>query len=601
MPTDLREQLGAEAARIDVGPVDAALPYVLRVSRRRIVRRRALTLGSLVIVVVLATATVIAANAGGKPSTVRIEQQAPTAVLYVEPVPVPNGMTLRYAQGGDDPRTQPRMPRGVEGLQRWVRFDATRSRPLDILEFHWFAREASGDPLAGSRGTPVEVRGRRGVYEPGQHWLTWLEAPDRRVFIGADLELAQLQDIAATVRQEADGGYDLDAPPEYEFVGESGGQASFGDNIRQMTYGDQSGRLLRVSIGTGGDTPLMNLSQPNAEAVEVRGHRAAVSTRVWAGPGSRGGPPWAPGDPFIAHNPELFVGWRETPDVVVLVDGYRVDRATLLAFARSLRPVDEQRWSALVTSTGQTFTPGATLPSSQTTVDTGDWQVVDDHEFRVKIPPDWRVQRGGCLGVNNTLALVAQGEQDECDAPSDGDWIALEVMDPQSKGPAPPCEKVRFKPIVGGCRVVGGRTETWYVDGLDIIVKAHSAATGSRMPSIAKFWGYTDPTRPEANSSVQMTDDAAPVWAFANALLACSQPELQRHAPGVRVDCTKPGPGTRLESITATGMSSIKGTKVRMKADASVNGKRRVVMQVEYRWFPADRRSRLVIVSFDKV
>jgi hypothetical protein len=606
MPTDdLRTELRSESQRVVVESSDASLAYVLRAGRRKVVRRRVRAIATtLAVLAVLGAATLIAARSDGKPSTVRIEQTPPESPLYLEPAGVPTGWTLKYARGGDNLRPNPRVSRGVEGLRRWVRFDATGTKPLDVLEFHWFRRQDPPEVLSAA-AEQVTVRGKPGTWDAGYHWLTWMEQPDRRMFVTANLDVDGLQRIAETVTRDSDGGYNLEPPSGYEFVGESRGSVGTSwENQRELTYGDAAGRLMRVSIGTDvdGGPPLINLSWPGAEVVDGRGHRAAVSTRVWSGPTSIGtwsGPP--PG--FISQDADLYIGWSEAADVTVMVDGFHVDRATLLAFARSVRPVNEGRWAQLVRSTGQVFTPGATVPSDMTTVPTTDWQQLDFHEFSVKVPPDWKVQRGGCAGAPNTLALVEAAEQGGCDAPSDDDWIALEVVDPADKDPSPACERTRpfsLDGSIGGCRVVDDRAETTYFDGLDVVLKAHPAANGSRIPSIRKFWGYDDDTRPEANPIPGLTERGG-FAEFAEALLTCSQPDLRRIAPSLRIACTPPAPGTNIEHISGAGMHGIKGTKVRFDADAAVNEKTWVKGQVEYHWFPAEQRTRLIVISYERV
>ncbi len=309
--------------------------------------------------------------------------------LFLVPRSVPEGFALLQASGTGHAAEAGTIRSGspeIDRIQRWVRLDAARERPVELLEISWgpgvaaIARlhpelqppsQPTGpvDLLESYRdgSVTVTVRGRVGFYSVRKGVLAWEEPRGQVVRVSARTPTTSLQDfqteplsrelimgVAEGLVTRAGGGFDLSTPPTgFELAGEWSGLSDGGTNPRVLIYKDPFDRGFRLQlVDDTGQPPGMSLSFANTRLVDVRGRTAVVGPHLSSANMSTG--------QLFLFGADQNVQWLEPDGTRVTLSGVGITEPELLAIARSLEPVDEQTWLNL-----QSPPPvGPTLPSA---------------------------------------------------------------------------------------------------------------------------------------------------------------------------------------------------------------------------------------------
>jgi hypothetical protein len=280
--------------------------------------------------------------------------------LFLVPETVPEGFEMVSATGGDQPgvRVDEVLSSEWDRTLRFVRFDAARERPAEVVDVQW-----SPGPIGNGGGAvDVVVRGRDGRYSAEEGWLEWKE-PDGRVGRVSGIVAPNNGDTAITplaedvLREIAESlepttsGFALAEPPDgFDLVADWPGRASEGTNPRSVVYtaGDERGFQIHI-VDDAELPPGINLRSGDARLVDVRGHDAVLTPALANRP-----------DGF---NAELSVQWIETDGARVTLGGTGLDASDLLAIARGLHQIDEATWFDLQPGGADEAGPSTSLPS----------------------------------------------------------------------------------------------------------------------------------------------------------------------------------------------------------------------------------------------
>jgi hypothetical protein len=276
------------------------------------------------------------------------------APRYFLPATVPAGFTLtRTADGVELPR--PAIDTTTH-TQRWVQFDPNGVQPIDTIDVQWqrvppTSTATGGDPLesfrAGSR--PASVRGHDGLYSAQDGWLVWVEEPGVVVSVSAKavpawgqnapaLPRTIVDQVAASLRRRADGGFDITAPGGYELVGEWPEVGVPGVRPRGALYTNHDGRAFQLQLVDDSEQPPgSNPMFTSTSRVDVNGAKAWLMTFVSA-------PPTVVVDgASLFDNGDRFLQWTDK-NTRLTVTGRGLADDQLVSIARSLAPVDSQTW-----------------------------------------------------------------------------------------------------------------------------------------------------------------------------------------------------------------------------------------------------------------
>ena len=384
----LRDQF-REAAR-KVTPSDR-LDGLVCERRRERARRRRLGAGGLAVVGVagmtLGVSVALGGGAGDDPSSIaagssaEVTEADPLYLAAGAGAGLPEGFELLDASGpgelGDlvetgGPEAPPEWDRW-DGTQRWVRFDAAREHPVDVIDVSW-RLVADPDEVIGPFPNVEEVLLDGGVLVvgstlDGQLYGTVEVEGDPRIDVnvsgivapgllkGAPVEPLPWDLIASTftalVPREG-GGVTLSTPPEgFELVGEWPGEASPGANQRLVAYGvPDEGRGFQVQVVDDSDLPPgVGLGSSAARLVTVRGNEGVSAPRRTDEPRV-----YPVGTEFLS-SAQQFVQWVEPGGERVTVVGLGMTEDEVLAVADGLEVVDAAAWAELVESTGPAAEP----------------------------------------------------------------------------------------------------------------------------------------------------------------------------------------------------------------------------------------------------
>jgi len=303
-----------------------------------------------------------------------------SAVQYLLPQHVPAGFTLvRTADG--TAATSP-TPQEWTRTQRWAKFDQTGA-PIADIDVQWgrspqSAGSRPADALEQYRagGTPVAVRGHAGLVSPEEGWLVWEERPGDIVYVTAKavpaygqnapaLPRTVLDQVAASLRQRPDGGFDVtNAPSGFVRLAEWPATGYEGVQPRAALYQGSFGRAFQVHLvdetqQPPGSSPLLAENR----RVTIKG-AAGMLTRFLTTPPVV----LVDGAPLFS-NGSRYLQWIDAEGTRVTISGRGLDDATLVEIARSLAPVDAATWARhRNTSVPPTLvplpslTPGTTAP-----------------------------------------------------------------------------------------------------------------------------------------------------------------------------------------------------------------------------------------------
>jgi hypothetical protein len=295
------------------------------------------------------------------------------APLFLVPTHVPAGFQLVQVSGGGQPSAGGSQSGSPEWdrTQRWVKFDASHSRPLEVLDVQWgkgvtalpsfpgAPGPRSTDPLQGfaAESVRVTVRGHRGFYSKANGWLAWEEPKDHVVLVSGGstvppmerqtFSLDELRAIAEDLQARPDGGFDVpETPPGFQLAAEWPGFASEGTDPRTRIYQGSDGRGFQIHIvDDTQEPPGINLYNSVARLITIRGRDAVLSPFLFHAPGGFNQ------RTLFMLGANLFVQWLEPENVRVTISGVGLTEPEILEIANNLETVDQQAWDTLDSQT----------------------------------------------------------------------------------------------------------------------------------------------------------------------------------------------------------------------------------------------------------
>lgn len=259
-----------------------------------------------------------------------------------------------------------------DGTQRWVRFDAAREHPVDVLDISWRV-VADPDEVVGPFPNAEEMTLESGDLAigstfDGQLYGTVELEGDPRIVVnvsgivapgllkGAPVEPLPWGVIASTfeaLTPRDGGGVSLSVPPGgFELVGEWPGEASPGVNQRLVAYGVPDERGFQVQVVDDSELPPgVVLGSSAARLVTVRGNEGVSTPRRPDEPRV-----YPTGTEFLS-GADQFVQWVEPSGERVTVLGAGMTEDEVLAVANGLEVISAAAWAELVESTGTPAEP----------------------------------------------------------------------------------------------------------------------------------------------------------------------------------------------------------------------------------------------------
>jgi hypothetical protein len=326
----------------------------VRSGRRGAHRRGGSAFAALAFVLVLVGGIggTLVALSGGR-GTVR----AGSAVRYLLPRQVPAGFTL--VRTADGTAAGSPTPREWTRTQRWARFDPTGA-PIAEIDVQWgrapqTAGSRPADALEQYRvgGTPVTVRGHDGLVSPEDGWLVWEERPSEIVYVTAKavpaygqnapaLPRTVLDQVAASLRQRADGGFDVtNAPSGFVRLAEWPATGYEGVQPRAALYEGVQGRAFQVHLVDAsqqppGSSPLLAENR----RVNINGANGMLTRFLTTPPVVL-----VDGAPLFSGGTR-YLQWIDDEGTRVTISGHGLDDPTLVEIARSIAPVDAATWAS---------------------------------------------------------------------------------------------------------------------------------------------------------------------------------------------------------------------------------------------------------------
>ncbi len=282
-----------------------------------------------------------------------------STVLFLESSPLPNGLQLAVASGGDDPGKQAFAngdgpPQRPGTAQLWAKINEHGEALATFLLNSLALNEK--DMRKGQQGVDIRVRGHFGRYDENSGTLVWQEAPKVVLALlfgkampahGAQFSLENALAIANNL-VEVNGRWTITNPPlDFEPIAIKATQYSFGTNPRVLGYSSPSGGIVVHIADNSQVPPLWYLALPGARRVSVH-DTDAVFVPTAGGAGEQI-------DAILTRPATSTLIWNETDRAQVRVFGVGLTQAELIAFAQSLRSISTERWIELVHSTGGTF------------------------------------------------------------------------------------------------------------------------------------------------------------------------------------------------------------------------------------------------------
>jgi hypothetical protein len=266
---DLEQRVRDELrSAVDDAVPSPGLDELVRHRIRRRVRlrvwRRRLQATVLVVTMLGVTAAGIAVTRGDDrgPSVLTgsaSDSERSGGALFLVPDVVLDGFEIVSVTGGDQPgvRVDEVVSSAWDQTLRFVRFDAARERPAEVIDVQW--GPASTDP--GGDAVDVVVRGRAGRYSTERGWLAWEEPDGRAARVSGmvaphdgdtavtPLPEDVLQGVAESLEPTTAGGFQLAEPPDgFELVADWPGRASEGTNPRTIVYRAADGSALQIHL-----------------------------------------------------------------------------------------------------------------------------------------------------------------------------------------------------------------------------------------------------------------------------------------------------------------------------------------------------------------
>lgn len=282
----------------------------------------------------------------------------------------------------------------------------------------------------------------------------------------------------------------------------------------------------------------------------------------------------------------LFV-WTDGDPSPRKIDEGITSAAWLLTNSRPSAPEPAPTTAVVVPTTGS--------PSTTPSTDPAGWTGLDYHGLRAAVPPGWEIVRSGCPGRDKTLTLGANARADENCPPSkpSASWIWLKPLPPDIGDDGRQCGPGSFNGI-WGCQLRDSRalTETWYLDGLDIVLVFHGDST------VLSSWRYAGSAPPEAggpdrsaSAKPRLAEPAYVAGDFALAYLAGDCPAVSSLADET-YDGGCPSPAPESGNHVVGGMASAPGgsiptTAYRVSIDPIGHA---YEVALQYVWSPETRR-----------
>jgi DNA-directed RNA polymerase specialized sigma24 family protein len=291
--------------------------------------------------------------------------------MFLVPSQAPPGFEPVQVSGGDHPGSVGSAAGSQEWdrIQRWVKLDSSRTRPLEVLDVQWGKGAAArpalpglpegprpSDPLQAFRdvdSVSVTVRGHRGVYSKANGWLAWEEPKYHVVLVTGGstvppyerrtFSLQILRAVAEGLRARPDGSFTVtETPPDFQLAAEWPGFAPEGTNPRAVIYQAPDGRGFQVHVvDDTQEPPGINLYVSVARLTQIRGHDAVDSPFLFHAPGGFNQ------RTLFMQGANRFVQWLEPGNVRVTISSVGLTDSEILEVANSLQSVDQQTWDAL--------------------------------------------------------------------------------------------------------------------------------------------------------------------------------------------------------------------------------------------------------------
>jgi RNA polymerase sigma factor (sigma-70 family) len=297
------------------------------------------------------------------------------APLFLVPSSVPAGFELVQVSGGGQPSAGSSRSGSTEWdwTQRWVKFDPSHSKPVEVLDVQWGKGATERPPLSGApaprstdplqgfaaQSVPVTVRGHRGFYSKANGWLAWEEPKGRVVLVSGGstvplmengptvppterqgFSLDELRAIAEGLQARPDGGFNVrQTPPGFQLAAQWPGFASEGRDPRTRIYQASDGRGFQIHIvDRTEEPPGINLYNSVARLITVRGRDAVLSPFLFHAPGGFNQ------RTLFMLGANLFVQWLEPGNTRVTISGVGLTEPEILEIANNLATVDQQAW-----------------------------------------------------------------------------------------------------------------------------------------------------------------------------------------------------------------------------------------------------------------
>ncbi len=256
-------------------------------------------------------------------------------------------------------------------VERWVRFDPTGSIPVDLIDLQIGPSTGS---LSSFHGTETSVRGHEGMFTDNgpasgptgraQNWLTWIEYPGTVVVVGAALDEAGLQALAARLGPSSDGLVTfVDPPPGYEQVAKFPGMTGY-SGLAWIAYQRPDGHGFLVQIqSNSNEPPGIDLYRADSRRLRIAGKEAVLTPQPFSSIGTGGHKTF----PLMTDTPNLTLLWMAEPTTRIVLKGYGLTADELVDIGNHLRRIDATRWAQLRSSAPPDPEPGSTGATFATT------------------------------------------------------------------------------------------------------------------------------------------------------------------------------------------------------------------------------------------